>query len=71
MCSTCNYKNFEKITFEANGRTTEKLEHSLGYGSLVIRCDTDGKNCFLAVKGEPKSDFRMYRCPTCGQEFFD
>ena len=52
MCSTCNYKNFEKISIEANGRVTEKLEQSLGYGSLVIRCDTDGKNYFLAVKGD-------------------
>lgn len=71
MCSTCNYKNFEKISIEANGRTMEKLEHSLGYGSLVMRCDIDGKNYTLAVKGEPKSDVRMYRCFTCGHEFFD
>ena len=71
MCSTCNYKNFERVMTEANGRTIEKLEQGLGYGNLVIRCDTNGKNYFLAVKGEPKSEFRMYHCPTCGQEYFD
>ena len=71
MCSTCNPKNFEKVSIEANGRVTEKLEQSLGYGNLVIRCDTNGKNYLLAVKGESKSEFRMYRCPTCGQEFLD
>lgn len=71
MCSTCDYTKFEKVVTENNGRTIEKLENSLGYGSLIIRCDTNGKNYFLAVKGEPKSEFRMYRCPTCGHEYFD
>lgn len=71
MCSTCNYKNFEKVSLEVNGRAVEKLENSLGYGSLVIRCDPGGMNYTLAVKGEPKSDFRLYRCPTCGHAFLD
>ena len=69
MCSTCNFKNFEKVSADINGRMTEKLEQSLGYGSLVIRCDPDGTNYSLAVKNEPKSEFRMYRCPTCGHLF--
>lgn len=71
MCSTCNYKNFEKITIETNGRTTERLERSMGYGNLVMRCDLDGKNYTLGVKGEPKSEVRMYHCPTCGHLFLD
>ena len=58
MCSICNYKNFEEV----NG----KLEQSLGMGSLLIRCDSNGKNYKLAVKDEPKSEFTLYRCPTCG-----
>ena len=58
MCSTCNYKNFEEV----NG----KLEQSLGMGSLLIRCDLDGKNYKLAVRDEQKSEFTLYRCPTCG-----
>lgn len=71
MCSTCNHKNFEKVSIEMNGRATGKLEQGLGYGNLVIRCNLDGTNYVLAVKNEPKSEFRIYRCPTCGHEFFD
>ena len=62
MCSTCNYKNFEN--------TNGKLEQSLGMGSLVIRCDMSGKNYKLAVKDEPKSEFVLYRCPTCGKKLY-
>ncbi len=62
MCSICDYRNFEN----KNG----KLEHSLGMGSLVIRCDQNGKNYRLAVKGEPKSEFILYRCPTCGHKLY-
>ena len=67
MCSTCNHKNFETVSIEINGRTVERLEQSLGYGSLVIRCNITGRNYYLAVKDEPKSEFKCYRCPTCGQ----
>lgn len=67
MCSTCNYTGFEKISLESNGRVIEKLERGLGYGSLVIRCDIDGTNYSIAVKNEQKSDFRLYRCMTCGR----
>ena len=62
MCSTCNYKSFENMD--------GKLEHSLGTGSLVIRCDMNGKNYKLAVKNEPKSEYALYRCPTCGRKLF-
>lgn len=71
MCTTCNYKTFEKVTIEVNGRTVEKLERGMGYGSLVMRCDINGKNYTLGVRGEPKSEVRMYRCPTCGHAFLD
>ena len=71
MCSTCNYKNFDHVVIEQGGRMVEKLERGLGYGSLVIRCDLNGKNYTLAVKNESKSDVRMYRCPTCGHVFLD
>lgn len=71
MCSTCNHKTFEKVRIDVSGRTVEKLERVMGYGSLVMRCDLNGKNYTLAVKGEPKSDVRMYRCPTCGHAFLD
>lgn len=59
MCSVCNHKNFE----EKDG----KLEKVLGMGSLLIRCDLNGKNYRLAVKDEPKSEYVLYNCPTCGK----
>lgn len=62
MCSTCNYKDFEEID--------GKLEQSLGNGRLLIRCDLGGKNYKLAVKGEPKSEYTAYRCPTCGCKLY-
>lgn len=62
MCSTCNYKMYEKN----NG----KLETKLGMGSLIICCDLNGKNYKLAVKNEPKSEFVLYNCPTCGKKLY-
>ena len=62
MCTTCNYKNFEEV----NG----KLEQQLCMGNLLIRCDTNGKNYKLAVKDEQKSEFVLYRCPTCGKKLY-
>lgn len=66
MCSTCNPKNFEKVVVNE----TEKLEQQLGFGNLVIRCDLNAKDYTMAVKTEPKSDYRIYRCPTCGRQLF-
>lgn len=62
MCNTCNYKIFEKID--------GKLQNNLGLGSLLIRCDENGKNYKLSVNGDPKSDFCLYRCPTCGKKLY-
>ena len=62
MCSTCNYKSFEVVD--------GKLEQLLGNGSLLIRCDIDGKNYKLAVKNEQNSEFTLYRCPTCGCKLY-
>lgn len=62
MCSTCDYKEYENVD--------GKLEQSLGMGSLLIRCDINGKNYKLAVKDEPKSEFVLYRCPTCGHKLY-
>jgi DNA-directed RNA polymerase subunit RPC12/RpoP len=62
MCSTCDYKRFES--------KDGKLQQGLGMGSLVIRCDENGKNYRLAVNGEPKSEYVLYWCPTCGSKLF-
>lgn len=39
-------------------------------GSLIIRCDLNGKNYKLAVNNEPKSEFVSYNCPTCGKKLY-
>ena len=74
MCSTCNYTMYDKVT-ELPEKQTDKpkewLEQSLGFGSLVIRCDTNGKNYRLAVKGERNSEFKLYSCPTCRKFLWD
>lgn len=62
MCSTCDYKNYEN--------RGGKLEHNLGMGNLLIRCDIGGKNYKLAVKNEDKSEYVCYRCPTCGRKLY-
>lgn len=70
MCSTCNYKTYEKVTIQSGDKSEEKLQQSLGMGSLMIRCDTNGTNYCLLVKDEPKSEFRLYSCPTCGKKLW-
>lgn len=61
MCSTCNHKTYTKVTEQK-----EWLEKGLGFGSLLIRCDPNGRNYRLAVKGEGNSEYKLYSCPSCG-----
>lgn len=63
MCSTCNYQNYEKAG-------PFVLERSLGFGSLVIRYYSETKEYKLAVKDEQKSEYHVYRCPTCGKKLY-
>lgn len=67
MCSTCDFKRFESVSIEVNGRSVERLENELGYGGIVLRCTPEGRTYYLAIKDKPKSEFKCYRCPTCGQ----
>ena len=67
MCSTCNYKTYDRN--ETNPKDIY-LEQSLGMGSLMIRCDTKGKNYKLMIKDDAKSGFTIYRCPTCGKKLY-
>jgi hypothetical protein len=69
-CRTCNYRNFEKVSIEENGRVGERLESSLGYGDLIMSCNLNGTDYFLEIKNAPKSSFRLYHCPTCGRNLF-
>lgn len=61
MCSICDYTKYTPV----NGR----LEKPLGTGSLVIRCDEDGKNYKLGTNTE-KDEFVVNKCPTCGKRLF-
>lgn len=63
MCSTCNYQNYEQASPFVR-------ERSLGFGSLIIRYYTETKEYKLAVNEEQKSEFHVYRCPTCGRRLF-
>lgn len=60
-CRVCNHNGY---TPTADG---ERLEKSLGMGSLIIHCDVKGKNFKLGVKGDERSNFVIYKCPTCGR----
>lgn len=63
MCSTCDYRKYDVVD-----ETT--VRSSLGLGNLEIRCCPDGKNYKIAVQGDEKSTFTIYRCPTCGRKLF-
>ena len=67
MCSTCNSKNYYEISLK-EGSTT--LQQDLGEGSLVIRYNPNTKKYSIAVKTEWRSEFTIYRCPTCGRQLF-
>ena len=66
MCSTCNPKNY----YEVSLRCGPTLQQDLGERNLVIRCDPNGQKYRIASKVEDRSDFRIYRCPTCGKQLF-
>ena len=70
MCSTCNHKNYTPVLIQSGNTQISKLELSIGMGSLVIQCDPNGKNYWLSIQNDPKSSFRMYRCPTCGNKLY-
>lgn len=71
MCSTCNYKQYDSVSIESNGRTEFKLQQKLGIAEkLIIQCDINGENYKMLVDGCPKSEFILYRCPTCGHKLY-
>ena len=63
MCTTCNYNFYKKVLIN----NIPHLQNKLGNGNLLLRCDTNGKNYKLAVDNENNSEFKCYRCPTCGK----
>ena len=70
MCDTCNHTTYQPVTVRSGDREETKLQQSIGLGSLVLRCDPGGKNYWIMASDDPRSAFRVYRCPTCGKNLF-
>lgn len=71
MCSTCNYKKYEKVITQKGNRTEEKLQTTIGVkDEFVIQCDLNGGNYSIAIAENPNNYVRMYRCLTCGRMLF-
>ncbi len=62
MCSTCNIKGYH-IDPDMPGTLIMPLGMS---EEINIRYDINNKRYFLSTDNI-KSNFRIYRCPTCGK----
>ena len=62
MCSTCNYKQYMSVYDSSKIKLQKPL-----CGNLAIRCDVDGSNYKIIVTDNPKGEFKLYACPTCGR----
>lgn len=63
MCKTCNWKSYPN-------QERRYYEDELGYGSLRIRYYFREKEYKLAVANEERSEFYIYKCPTCGKKLY-
>ena len=57
MCSTCNYKTYER--YEEGNETRLRSTNE----NININCDFFGKKYKIG-------NFTIYRCPTCGRKLF-
>ena len=65
MCSTCNIKNYR-----IDENISDILIMPLGIGGDIMICyNITNKKYFLST-GTLKSDFMIYRCPTCGRKLY-
>ena len=65
MCSTCDVKNYNMAE-----NIPDALVMPLGTsGEIMICYDKNSKKYFLS-NGDSKSNFMIYRCPTCGRKLF-
>lgn len=64
MCSTCNIKDYK------SNPETGILIMPLGISEEVrIHYDVSSRKYYLST-GNAKSNFLIYRCPTCGKKLF-
>lgn len=65
MCSTCDIKNYK-----GSENIPDTLVMPLGMSEEIMICyDNNNKKYFLS-NGNIKSNFMIYRCPTCGRKLF-
>ena len=65
MCSTCDIKNYK-----GSENMPDTLAMPLGTSEEIMICyDNNNKKYFLS-NGDTKSNFMIYRCPTCGRKLF-
>ena len=65
MCSTCGVKNYKMAE-----NMPDTLVMPLGISEEIMICyDKNSKKYFLS-NGDSKSNFMIYRCPTCGKKLF-
>lgn len=65
MCSTCDIKSYKD-----SENMPDTLVMPLGASEEIMICyDENNKKYFLS-NGNVKSNFMIYRCPTCGRKLF-
>ena len=62
MCSVCDPKGYALI----HGVHSDFLQKEL-FGSLVMRCRTDGTHFSMLHAEHETHEYRVYFCPTCGR----
>ena len=65
MCSTCDIKNYKK---SENVQGT--LTMPLGTSEEIMMCYDENSKKYFLLDGNVKSNFMIYRCPTCGRKLF-
>ena len=65
MCSTCDIKNYKK-----SGDMQGTLIMSLGTSEEIMMCYDENSKKYFISNGDAKTNFMIYRCPTCGRKLF-
>ena len=65
MCSTCDIKNYKKSEYMSG-----ILIMPLGTNGEIMMCYDENSKKYFLLDGNVKSNFMIYRCPTCGRKLF-
>ena len=65
MCSTCDIKNYKK-----SENMLDTLIMPLGTSEEIMICYDGNSKKFFLSNGDAKTNFMIYRCPTCGRKLF-